>query len=521
LAAAPGEPAPQRAYAVAVYGATPAGVCAAIAAARSGARVVLIEPTGHVGGMMTGGLSFSDSNQCDRRTLGGLFEEIHRRIADTYHRRGVKLDYDVAKKDQSKWTYEPHVAQEVFDSLLRETGVDVKADEPMESVAKEGARLRSLTTRGGVYRARQFVDATYEGDLMAKAGVTWTLGRESKSAHGESLAGQQFPKPRMKASPLNRGGQLLPLMTAASLGPDEGDRHVMTYSFRLCLSSDPANRVPLTEPSGYDPARFELARRAMAEDSSSVMLDLYALPGKGKFDGNNGINRQISIGLVGGGDEWAEASWARRHEIWQAHKDYTLQFLWFLQHDDAVPPRVRRRVQDLGLAKDEFAAHGHWPPALYVREARRMVGQYVMTQHDVRTNIRKEDSIGVGSFPIDSHDCQRLAMAGGGWTDEGTIMPERLKTGHGQPHQLPYRAITPRQEECENLLVPVCLSATHVAFSSVRVEPTWMVLGQSAGIAAALAAREGVPVQKLPAGELQRGLLEAGQVLDLPGDAAP
>ena len=376
-------------------------------------------------------------------------------------------------------------------------------------------RLVLLKTAQGEFAATQFIDATYEGDLMALARVSWTLGRESQEAHGESLAGHQFPKRRMESSPRDAAGKLLPLMTAASPGSDSGDRRVMTYSFRLCLSNDPANRVPLTEPPGYDPARFELARRAILEDPKSVMLDLYSLPRAGKFDGNNGIGKQISLGLIGTGSKWAESSWPRRQQIWQAHKDYTLEFLWFLQHDPSVPEKIRERMASVGLAKDEFKEYDHWPPALYVREARRMVGRYVMTQHDIRTNVTKEDSIGVGSFPIDSHDCQRVATKAGGWVNEGTIMPKRLPAGHGHPHQLPYRSITPREEECANLLVPVCLSATHVAFSSVRVEPTWMVLGQSAGIAAAMAAETDVAVQRLSYKELRERLIAAGQVLDL------
>jgi hypothetical protein len=507
--------APDAEYDVVVYGATPGGICAAVAAARQGAEVALVEPTGHVGGLMSGGLSFSDSNQCDRRTLGGLFEEIHTRIAAIYRQRGVELPYDVAVKDQARWTYEPHVAQQVFDELLEEAKVKVIRDAPATGIATEGNRIISLTTTKGDYLAKQYVDATYEGDLMALAGVTWTLGRESKEAYGESLAGHQYPKRRMKSSPRDAQGKLLPLMTAESPGKDDGDRRVMTYSFRLCLSNDPANRVEVTKPAEYDPARFELARRAIAEDPKCVMLDLYQLPIPGKFDGNNGIAKQVSLGLIEAGSEWAEASWERRREIWQAHKEYTLEFLWFLQHDPSVPEDIRERMQPIGLAKDEFADSGHWPPALYVREARRMVGRYVMTQDDVRSNIAKDDSIGVGSFPIDSHDCQRVATKAGGWVNEGTIMPERLPAGYGQPHQLPYRSITPHENECANLLVPVCLSATHVAFSSVRVEPTWMVLGQSAGMAAAMAAETGAAVQQLLIKDLQQRLVKAGQVLDL------
>ena len=505
---------------VAVYGATPAGICAAVAAAREGRNVALIEPTGHVGGVMSGGLSFSDSNQCDRRTLLGLFEEIHKRIAAKYEEQGVTLPYDVAVKDQSRWMYEPHVAQEVFDEMLAEAKVQVVRNAPATRAPKIGNRIGVLETKAGRFVAKQYVDATYEGDLMALAGVSWTIGREGKEAHNESLAGHQFPKRPLKGSPRDAAGKLLPLMTAESAGPDEGDKHVMTYSFRICFSDDPANRVELTEPAGYDPARFELARRAIAEDPKGVMFDIYPLPGK-KFDGNNAIGKQISFGIIGGGDAWAEASWEERQKIWQEHKDYALQFIWFLRTEESVPEHVRQRVASLGLAKDEFAATDHWPPALYVREARRMVGPYVLTQHDIRTNVTKEDSIGVGSFPIDSHDCQRVATKGGGWINEGTIMPDRLPAGHGQPHQIPYRAITPREEECANLLVPVCLSATHVALSSVRVEPTWMVLGQSAGIAAAMATEEDVAVQQLPIGDLQQRLVAARQVLELQPERAP
>lgn len=505
---------------VAVYGATPAGICAAVAASREGSQVVLIEPTGHVGGVMSGGLSFSDSNQCDRRTLRGLFEEIHERICAKYKERGVALPYDVAVKDQSRWFYEPHVAQQVFDELLAEAKVEVVRNAPATAASKAGNRLTSLSTHDAVYHANQYVDASYEGDLMALAGVSWTIGRESKSEHNESLAGQRFPKRPLTSSPRDASGKLLPLMTGESAGEDIGDRRVMTYSFRLCFSDDPANRVELTEPKGYDPARFELARRAIAEDPKGVMLDLYPLPGN-KFDGNNSIGKQISLGLIGAGDEWAEASWARRQQIWQDHKDYTLQFLWFLRTDASVPEEIRTRIASIGLAKDEFAKTEHWPPALYVREARRMVGPYVLTQQDIRTNVTKDDSIGVGSFPIDSHDCQRVATSDGGWINEGTIMPKRLPAGHGQPHQIPYRSITPREEECVNLLVPVCLSATHVALSSVRVEPTWMMLGQSAGVAAAMAAEADVAVQQLPISDLQKRLVATGQVLELQPVAVP
>lgn len=329
---------------------------------------------------------------------------------------------------------------------------------------------------------------------------------------------RQFPKKPVAISPRDENGKLLPLMTAESAGVDDGDGHIMTYSWRLCMTKDPANRVPVEKPATYRPERFELARRLLlaTQDANLVNLDFYEMPG-GKVDVNNGIGRQISMGLIGAADAWPNATPAERQKIWQAHKDYTLELLWFLGHDPAVPEATRRKVSELGFAKDEFTETDHWPPVIYIREARRMLGQYVLTQADILGKIEKPDSIGIGSFPIDSHDCQRVATADGGWINEGTIFPVRQPgKKHGYPHQLPLRCVLPKRAECDNLLVPVCLSASHVALSSVRVEPTWIVLGHSSGIAAALAARSDRAVADVPLSDLQARLRKAGQVLDLP-----
>ena len=502
---------------VVVYGATPAGVCAATAAARAGARVALVEPLAIVGGMMSSGLSFSDSNQCDRRTLGGLFEEFYLRVEADYGQRGMKLPYEVAVKDNRHWTCEPHVAEKVFQDLVREAGVKVFLGQQLVSASKDGPRIRQITTNKAEFRARVFVDASYEGDLLDAAKVAYVVGRESKQQYGESLAGQQYPKPPLAFSPRDAQGKLLPLLTAESAGPDEGDNHIMTYSWRLCMTKDPANRIPVGKPATYDPARFELARRLFQNSKSLnvVGLDFYPLPG-GKVDVNNGIGRQLSMGLIGAADAWPRATHAERERIWQAHKDYALEFLWFLQTDSAVPEKIREDVAGYGFARDEFAATGNWPPVIYIREARRMIGETVLTQADILKTITKPDAIGIGSFPIDSHDCQRVATADGGWVNEGTIFPVHMAgTKHGQPHQLPYRALLPKRAECDNLLVPVCLSASHVAMGSIRVEPTWMVLGQSAGAAAALAAKNDIAVQDVSLPTLQQRLREAKQVLDL------
>jgi len=505
---------------VVVYGATPAGVCAAVAAARAGASTVLVEPDPLVGGMMSSGLSFSDSNQCDRRTLGGLFDEVHRRIADEYRRRGTALDYDPAVKDQSRWTYEPHVAEKVFNELLATAGVAVRLGHALEGVDKDRLRLTALRTDRGRIAGKQFVDAGYEGDLLAAAGVSHVIGRESKKQYGESLAGHRFPKAKVAVSPRLEGGGLLPLMTGAEVGPDDGDGCIMTYSFRVTVSRNPANRVPIEKPANYEAAQFELARRTLkvsAKPEQAVNVDVYPIPGD-KADINNGIGKQVSSGLVGASWAYPKASAKDRRAIWQAHKDYTLAFLWFLQSDPAVPEKIRNAIAPWGLAKDEFAKYENFPPVMYIREARRMVGEHVLTQADVLRDIAKPDAIGIGSFPIDSHDCRRVAVEGG-WINEGTIFPAYPRgRRYGQPHQIPYRSLLPKASECVNLLVPVCLSASHVALSSVRVEPTWMMLGQAAGVAAALCAKAKSGAHDLPAADLQRALRSQKHVVDLRDD---
>lgn len=502
---------------VVVYGATPGGFCAAIAAAREGAKVVLLEPTAHVGGVNTGGLSFSDSNQTVRSTLLGLFEEWHRRIAADYASQGVKLPYDVATKDNAVWTYEPHVAARVTEAMLKEAGVKVLTRQPLEDVEKEGAKIVGLRTALGTHVAKVFVDATYEGDLMAKAGVVWHIGRESRDEYGESYAGRQYPKEKMAISGFDANGLPLPLITTLRQGDDNaGEQTVMVYSFRLCLTKNPANRVPFPEPKAYDPDRFELVRRYFRKyPNAPLPWDLYPLPGE-KFDANNGIGKMFSMGLVGEANGWCASDPAGRAKLQEKHRQYTLEFYKFLTTDEAVPARIRKTMGELGLCRDEFPETDHWSPQLYVREGRRMDGRFVLTQKDVLEQPAKEDAIAVSSFPIDSHDCRRLALADG-VLNEGTILPVRMPgRPHGYAYHIPYRAITPSAAECSNLLVPVALSATHVAYCSVRVEPTWMSIGQSAGIAAALAAKEGVTVQGLDYAKLRGRLLARHQVLELP-----
>ena len=502
---------------VIVYGSTPGGFCAAIAAAREGASVILLEPTQHVGGLSTGGLSHCDSNQMRRETLMGLFDEWHTRIVKDYTDRGLPAPYDSKLKNQALWTFEPHVALRVTKAMLKEAGVVLHTGRYLKSVTMEGPRITSLFTKDGIFEARVFVDGTYEGDLMAAAGVAWTIGREGRAEYGESYAGKRYPKAVMNISGLDDSGTLLPLVTTSDAGPDEaGDQNIMTYSFRLCLTRDPEKSVPIPAPTNYDPARFELARRVLKAGVLKVGLDLYPLPG-GKLDGNNSIGGQISLGLVGGCNTWHSADEAGRAKIWEEHKQYTLEFLHFLRTDSAVPAQVREKFADLGLCKDEFAETAHFSPALYVRESRRMKGMYVLSQKDIIDSPEKEDPIAISSFPIDSHDCQRVALKDGGVINEGTIFPVRVPgTGVGYAYHVPYRSVLPQATQCNNLLVPIALSSTHVAMSSLRIEGAWMAIGQGAGVAAALAAKENVAVQDLRYAVLRDRLVAQGQVLVLP-----
>ena len=504
---------------VIVYGSTPGGFCAAIAAAREGASVILLEPTDHVGGLSTGGLSHCDSNQMVRSTLMGLFHEWHTRVVKDYTDRGLKAPYNPTKKDQSKWTFEPHVAMRVTMKMLKEAGVSVLTERYLKSVTKDGARITSLVTKNGTFKAKVYVDGTYEGDLMAAAGVDWTIGREGRKEYGESLAGKQYPMKKMNINGFDKSGKLLPLVTTNDAGSEEaGDRNIMTYSFRLCLTTDPKNRVPMPKPAKYDPARFEIIRRYLkaGDNPNQVGFDLYPLPGN-KLDGNNSIGRQFSIGLVGGATDWHSADEVGRKKIWEAHKQYTLEFFHFLTTDPAVPESIRGRYAKLGLCKDEFVEHDYFPPALYVRESRRMKGMYVISQKDILEDPNKDDAIAISSFPIDSHIVQRIALRDGGVINDGTIFPRSNKKGKtGHAYHVPYRAILPKPKQCSNLLVPVALSCTHVGISSLRIEGAWMVIGQGAGVAAALAAKDNAAVQELKYAKLRQRLLAQNQVLDLP-----
>lgn len=511
-----------QAYDIVIYGATPSGIAAAVAASREGKSVLIIEPLLIVGGMMSSGLSFSDSNQMARETLGGIFEEIHERIEKEYLNQDVALPYDVKIKDEKPWTYEPHIAEKVFNDILNEADVKVALNETLKSVVKNGNVIKAVVTYSKKhYYGKVFIDASYEGDLLACAKVRYRIGRESQNEYNESLAGARYPKGIVPIPTLKNKGKLLPLITGDQLVPvGRGDKKIMTYSFRLCFSRDSNNQIPITKPKDYNPDRYELFRRyyLVFPESSSPPFDMFPIPGN-KYDINNGIELQISTGLVGRSWKYPEATKKKRKIIWELHRSYTEGLMYFLTTDISVPEEIRNQMKKIGYAKDEFLVSGNFPSVLYVREARRIIGCYIMTQADILKNTTKPDPIGIGSFPIDSHDCQRISIDNEGFIDEGTILPVHINDREiGQPYQIPYRAILPKERDCANLIVPICLSSTHVAFSSIRVEPTWIVLGEAAGNAAVLAINNKTSVQKISYEKLAEQLKASGQIIYLPKD---
>jgi len=505
------QPAPP-AWDLVVYGATAGGVITAVSGARAGLKVALLEPGRHVGGMVSGGLSHTDVGRSE--VIGGYSLEF-------FWRAGTH--YGLPQYLQSfAWFVEAKVAETIFRQMLQEEGVTVLFDHRLrehDGVRKEGAAIVAITTEnGGQFTGRVFADATYEGDLMAQAGVSYTWGRESSAQYGESLAGVRGETPfhqfQVDLSPYGEGEKLLPEISSEPAGvPGAGDRKVQAYNFRLILSNDPANQVPYPKPGSYDPRQFDLAARffdAMRQKLGraphfSEVVSIGTIPGH-KADFNN--NGAFSTDYIGRSWEYPEASYARRREIWRAHEEYNKGYFYFLAHDPRVPPSLREEAGEWGLAKDEFVDNGNFPNQLYIREARRMIGEYIMTQKDIQTALTKPDPIGMGSYNSDSHNVQRVANAQGFVRNEGDMqVPVK-------PYQIPYRVLLPKKSEARNLLVPVCFSASHVAYSTLRMEPQYMILGQAAGVAAALAIRGGRAVQDIDTAELTRMLVQAGAILE-------
>ncbi|WP_395743939.1 FAD-dependent oxidoreductase [Prosthecobacter sp.] len=494
---------------IVVYGGVPCGIAASITAAREGAKVVLIEPTKHIGGLSTSGINTAESEHMLKWTIGGFADEFYRRLGAHYQTEGPE------------YFFESSVAERIYLGMLREAGVDVRFGAAVDQVTKEGARITAITlTDGTKLRAKLFIDAGYEGDLMARARVKYAVGRESKAEFAEEAAGIRFDKTPRKARTVDENGRLLPGISAWAKDLREGDAHraPMNYNFRLTVAKDPKLQVPIPAPKHYDAKRYALLAgwlHEQARQNKPVKLTDIVDPYKrrnGKFELNNKQSAIYSLGHFGGQFDWPDASYEERARIYQDHMDYTLGLLHFLAADAAVPVNVQKEMKALGLHKDEFADNGHLPYQLYVREARRMRGEYVVRQQDVQDDRRKPDSIGMSSHFIDCHHVQRVALNENEFVNEGRIW--RM----GFAYQIPYRALTPNASECENLLVPGAASFTHVAFCTLRLESVWMITGHAAGIAAALAVKDDVSVQKVPLAALQDKLRAQKQVVDfIPG----
>lgn len=504
-----GRAAEERRFDVVIYSGVPCGIAAAIMAAREGAKVLLVEPTRHVGGLSTSGINTAETEHMLKWTIGGLALEFYERLGKEYGTAGPEF------------YFESSVAERVYLAMLRESGVEVRYGARVERVEKEETRITSIRLTGGdVVTARVFVDASYEGDLMARAGVKYAVGRESRAEFGEEAAGVRFDRTPRQARTTDAEGRLLPGISAWARDLKEGDAHraPMNYNFRLTVARDPKLQVAIPAPSRYDRARYALLEGWLRDQASREagvklgdVLDLYARR-NGKFELNNKQAAIFSLGHFGGQFDWPDASYEQRDRLFRDHLDYTLGLLRFLSTDDSVPPPVRAEMTALGLHRDEFADNGHLPYQLYVREARRMRGALVVTQKDVQQDRRKPDSIGMSSHFIDSHHVQRVALNEREFVNEGRIW--RM----GYAYQVPYRSLTPRPEECANLIVPGAASFTHVAFCTLRLESVWMITGHAAGVAAAMAAKQGKDVHSLDLPRLQGRLREQRQVLDfIPG----
>lgn len=491
-----------------VYGGTAGGVMTAVSAAREGLKVALLEPTDHLGGMVTGGLSRTDFGK--REVIGGMAREFYRRAGGHYGR-------DI------EWMPEPHVAEAILDEMIAEAGsITIFLDQRLKEqggVEREGTRVVALVMEAGVrFVGRQFADASYEGDLMAQAGVAFTWGREGVGQYNESLAGVR-PKDRnhqfdFPVSAYDAQGGLLPEIQTEPRGEiGAGDRKVQAYNYRLILTDDPERAIPFGPPEGYDAGRYELLARFLAEfvrqkgrgpRMSEILLPA-RVAGDRKWDFNN--RGPFSTDFIGRSWDYPNASYARRLEIAREHQHYVHGLFHFLGYDPRVPRSTQDEIRPFGLARDEFCDHGYWPYQMYVREARRMVGEYVVTQKDIQTDLTKPDTIAMGSYNSDSHNVQRYV------TPEGQAQNEGNMEVPVKPYEIPYRVLLPKRDQAANLLVPVCFSASHVAYSTLRMEPQYMMIGEAAGVAAKLAMDEGVRVQAVDVGRLQKRLRERGAVL--------
>ena len=526
-------------YDLAIYGGTSAAVMAAVQASRMGKRVVVVSPDTHLGGMSSGGLGMTDTG--DKSVIGGLAREFYHRIwkhyqqpeawvwqdRERYGNRGQgtpAIDGDA----RTMWVFEPHVAEQVFEDFVREHRIEVVRDAWLDrdrGVRKEGGRILSMATLDGtVYEASMFLDATYEGDLLAAAGVDYHVGREANATYGEEHNGVQvgvlhhqhhFGDVKVPISPYRVPGEpasgILPRVSPDPPGEfGHADNRVQAYCFRLCLTTDPRNRVPFPKPDGYDADQYELLLRVLQTGWWGYFNKFDDIP-NAKADCNN--YGPFGFDNIGFNYDYPEASYERRRQIVEEHRVYQQGLLWFIANDPRVPGTVQESMREWGLARDEFAGSAHWPHQIYVREARRMVGRHVMTENELRKKKPTPESVGMGSYTIDSHNVQRYITADGSVQNEGDI-----GVTTGGPYEIAYGALVPKRGQADNLLVPVAVSASHIAYGSIRMEPVFMILGQSAATAAVLAIDRGLAVQDVPYELLADRLRADGQVLSV-GDS--
>ena len=524
-------------YDLVIYGGTSAGVIAAVQAKKMGKSVVLVCPDKHLGGLSSGGLGFTDTG--DKSVIGGLSREFYHRIWKHYNDPAAwkwqkREDYGnkgqgtpaIDGAQRTMWIFEPHAAEKVFEDFVREYEIPVHRDEWLDranGVTKNGARITRIRMLSGTtYTGRMFIDATYEGDLMATAGVDYQVGREAKSVYDEKWNGVQtgvlhhrhhFGVLKEKISPYKVPGDpssgVLPRVSAEPPGEyGQGDKRLQAYCYRMCLTDHPENRVSFPKPEGYDPAEYELLLRIFEAGWRETFQKFDPIPNK-KTDTNN--HGPMSTDNIGYNYDYPEASYERRREILQEHERYQKGWLFFIANDPRVPKEVQNAMRKWGLAKDEFTDNGNWPHQIYVREARRMIGMHIMTEHELLKRRPVPQPVGMGSYTIDSHNVQRYITPEGYVQNEGDI-----GVSAQGPYQISYGSLAPKRAQCENLLVPICVSSSHIAFGSIRMEPVFMILGQSAATAASIALDQNISVQQVAYEDLRPRLLADGQILEKP-----
>ncbi|MCC5927649.1 MAG: FAD-dependent oxidoreductase [Cyclobacteriaceae bacterium] len=522
-------------YDIVVYGGNAAGVMSAVQAKRMGKSVVIVCPDVHLGGLTSGGLGWTDTGK--KEVIGGLAREFYQRVYTHYQKDEAwkwqdREEYGnvgqgtpaIDGTHRTMWIFEPHVAENILDDYIKEYEIEVHRDEWLDrenGVLEENNRIVSITTLSGKsFSARMFIDATYEGDLMASAGVSYHVGREANSVYGEEWNGVQtgvyhhrhhfmvLDKPIDPYwIPGDPSSGLLPRISPDPPGiKGEGDHRVQAYCFRMCMSNHPDNRIPFPKPDNYDSTQYELLVRIFDAGWKEWFHKFDDIPNR-KTDTNN--HGPFSSDNIGMNYDYPDASYERRKEIIEEHKNYQMGLLWFVANDPRVPQETQTRMREWGLPKDEFLTTGNWPHQLYIREARRMIGKFVMTENELLKRTPTPESVGMGSYSIDSHNVQRYVTEEGHVHNEGDI-----EVKLAAPYEIAFGSLLPKKEECENLVVPVCVSSTHIAFGSIRMEPVFMILGQSAATAAAMAIDEGIAVQDLAYEKLRTRLRDDNQILE-------